>query len=85
MTADQREPRHKDANVAADIMSRSGLPLIWSSHGAETDIRVLCACHSRPDQHTRVNPLTQNCCHTGTAVMHPVRDRSFVIFEIRAL
>jgi len=26
-----------------------------------------------------------HCCHMGTAINHPVPDRSFVIFDIRAL
>ena len=47
-----------------------------------------------PDYHaiTRVqyvfNSFDAHCCHTGTAVKHPVPDRvkpSFVIFDIRAL
>jgi len=36
----------------------------------------------------RVQPFKAYCCHTGTAIMHPVPDRvkpSFVIFDIRAL
>jgi len=34
------------------------------------------------------DPLMPSCCHTGTAIKHPVADRvkptSFVIFDIRA-
>jgi len=33
-------------------------------------------------------PFDAHCCHTGTAMKHPVPDRvepSFVIFDIRAL
>jgi len=35
-----------------------------------------------------INPFDTHCCHTGTAIKHPVPDRvkpSFVIFDIRAL
>ena len=35
----------------------------------------------------KINPLTPNCCHMGTAIKHPVPDLvkpSFVIFDIRA-
>ena len=37
----------------------------------------------------RIEPFKAYCCHTGTAIMHPVPDRvkppSFEIFDIRAL
>jgi len=35
-----------------------------------------------------ITPFKDYCCHTGTAMMHPVPDRvkpSFVIFDIWAL
>jgi len=32
-----------------------------------------------------LKPFDAHCCHMGTAIQHPVPDRAFVIFDIRAL
>jgi len=62
------------------------LESLFSQHGRDYVTFTLSA--QTTDTCVLFGPFDAHCCHTGTAVKHPVPDRvkwSFVIFDIRAL